>query len=197
MFLSKNPGIVFVHIYKNAGTSIRRSLLRAGIPDQTGDFGLPNHATASEIIAGIGQDEFRQRLSFAVVRNPWDWQVSLYRYVLEKPNHHQHEMIRGFGDFETYIDWRCREEVRLQKSFVTDDSGSILVDRILKFENLGEEFAKLCDELDVRVDLPHLNASRRGQWQDCYDERTFQLIKRTFAADIDMFGYGDCRLPAA
>ena len=58
MFLSKNPGIVFVHIYKNAGTSIRRSLLRAGIPDQTGDFGLPNHATASEIIAGIGQDEF-------------------------------------------------------------------------------------------------------------------------------------------
>jgi hypothetical protein len=194
MLLSEHPALVFVHVYKNAGTSIRRSLLRAGLEDQSAVRGLSSHATVAEIISVVGENEFRNHLSFAVVRNPWDWQVSLYRYVLEKPNHHQYDMIQALGSFDAYIDWRCREEVRLQKNFVTDSSGHILVDRILKFENLAHEFQSLCDELGVVAQLPHLNASKRSQWQECYNEQTFDLVRETFAADIGMFGYGDCEL---
>lgn len=194
MLFSENPRLVFIHVYKNAGTSIRRAFLKAGLQDEAATHGFASHATAGDVIRKIGAEAFNSYHSFAVVRNPWDWQVSLYRYALEKPNHHQHEMVKQMGSFEVYLDWRCREEVRLQKGFVADADGAILVNRLIRFESLAAEFNSLCRDLGITASLPHLNASTRSRWQDCYDERTFDLVKKTFAEDIALFGYGDCGL---
>lgn len=194
MLLSENPKLLFVHIYKNAGTSIRRAFLKAGVVDESKDRGLHGHATAAEIARSIGEEAFRGYRSFAVVRNPWDWQVSLYRYTLDKPNHHQHEFVKGLGSFEAYLDWRCREEVRLQKSFLIGDDGTCLVNRLLRFETLAKDFGELCAELDMDLSLPHLNASQRSPWRDCYNERLFELVSETFAEDIAWLGYKDCSL---
>jgi len=194
MLFSEDPRIIFIHMYKNAGTSVRRAFLKAGLQDDAGARGLTSHATASEVIRGIGPAAFSAYLSFVVVRNPRDWQVSLCRYALGKPNHHQHEMVKEMGSFKVYLDWRCRDEVRPQKGFVADAGGAILVNRIIRFENLADDFNAICRDLGIIASLPHLNASNRSHWQDCYDERTFALVEKTFADDIELFGYDDCRL---
>ena len=195
MLLSEKPKLLFVHIYKNAGTSIRRAFLKAGVLDESKELGLHGHATAAEIARFIGEEAFRGYLSCAVVRNPWDWQVSLYRYTLDKPNHHQHEFVKALGSFEAYLDWRCAEEVRLQKSFLIGGDGTCLVNRLLRFERLAEDFGGLCSELGMDLSLPHLNASQRSPWRDCYDDRLFELVRETFAEDIAYLGYEDCSLP--
>ena len=60
---------VFIHINKTGGSSIAKAL---NIPSV--------HRTAQEKIEEIGQKNWDRKLTFTVVRNPWDKVVSLYHY---------------------------------------------------------------------------------------------------------------------
>jgi hypothetical protein len=61
--------IVFVHINKTGGSSIETAL---GLPFQ--------HRTALELRSYLGERRWRERFSFAFVRNPWDKVASHYAY---------------------------------------------------------------------------------------------------------------------
>jgi len=135
MLISRSRKFIFVHIYKNAGTSITNALL----PFASTDFECSannllkkyniryfdplryddnyGHMTAAQLVSKISLRKFKQYFSFAIVRNPWDWQASLYTFMLKNTEHRQHELIKSLGSFDKYIEWRCREEVRLQKDF--------------------------------------------------------------------------------
>jgi len=63
---------VFIHINKTDGTSIEAALgLRL------------EHKTAQEKIHQLGLASWRNRFTFAFVRNPWDRVVSHYHYRVE------------------------------------------------------------------------------------------------------------------
>ena len=70
---------------------------------------LPTHVSAQEVIKKLGKETFDLNFSFAIVRNPSDWQVSLYHFMRKDPKHHQHELAKRFKNFENYLEWRCNE----------------------------------------------------------------------------------------
>jgi len=149
-----------------------------------------NHATAAEIISKMGQETFDAYFSFGIVRNPWDWQVSLYRFALESIVHPQRKMFAEFGSFENYIHWRCKEDVHYQKDFLFSENGEQLVDFIGKYENLEADFQKICDHIGIDVKLPKLNRSTKHKpFQAYYTPETIELVRRTFAPDVELFGY--------
>lgn len=147
------------------------------------------HAFASEIVSKMGYENYHSYFSFAFVRNPWDWQVSLYKFVLRDPNNHHHEIVKGFTDFSEYIEWRCAEEVRYQKDFIYSDSGDKLVDYIGRFEALENDFNHLCDQIGISASLPHLNISERKPYKEYYTPKTAKLVGDTYKPDIELFGY--------
>jgi hypothetical protein len=73
--------LVFVHVPRTGGWFIRRALGHHLELDPTAPK-LPAHASYDELPA-----EFRNRPAFCVVRNPWDWYVSWYHYVLAQGPH--------------------------------------------------------------------------------------------------------------
>lgn len=205
MLISKKLNLIFVHIYKNAGTSITRALLplmvnrgmwltyrlsrRIGVKLNSDPMPFSMHIKANEIIDLIGCDEYEKYFSFAIVRNPWDWQVSLYNYMLRNVSHPQYVLVKNMGTFDNYIKWRCKEEVRLQKDFVYSEDGRLLVNYVGRYENLETDFAYVCSHAGVSVSLPRLNVSNNRPYRQFYTDETVELVRNAFSSDISTFGY--------
>lgn len=208
MLISFNHRFIFVHVYKVAGSSIKAALRpyawnpratmlnrlarRLGIPGRLPfdrHLCLSDHVTAAEIKGQYSASVFEQSYKFAFVRNPWDWQVSLYHYMIQQRDHRQHDLIRSLGSFDAYIEWRVEKDLQLQKEFVTDEEGKLIVDFVGRYESLQEDFQKVCRNLGIKATLPHLNSSRRAAYSQYYSERSAERIAEAFKEDIDLFGY--------
>lgn len=213
MLISYSHRFLFVHIYKVAGTSISDSLRRytASTLDRHSPvlrflrrlgvhYLVPRHrlhkmrarrhATAREIREELSAEVFGGLYKFAFVRNPWDWQVSLYHFALQDAAHPQHQLTKAFGSFDKYIEWRVSDHYRLQKEFVVDDDDRLLVDFVGRYETLARDFAKICDRLGIdRARLPHSRSSPHRDYRTYYTPRTAALVAETFREDIELFGY--------
>jgi len=205
MLISKKNNFIFIHIYKNAGTSITNALekhctnsasiltshalQRIGITPNFGPSPYPGHITAEQLIQKIGADTFNSYFSFAVVRNPWDWQTSLYKYALKNKNHYQHELTKSFSSFQKYIEWRCSEEIRLQKDFIYSSNNKKLVSQIYRYENIQEDFKKICKRININEQLPTLNTSEKSDYKSFYNSKSKRLIEKSFHDDIELFNY--------
>lgn len=190
MLLSLRHEFIFIHIYKAAGTSVTHALrpfAREPLLKWRKVPRLPDHATAAELRDALG-DVFDRCFKFTFVRNPWDWQVSLYHYMQQTPKHPQHRIVRDMK-FDDYIRWRVTEDKHLQKEFVTDAAGKTIVDFIGRFENLDADFAKVCDTIGIKARLPHRNPSRHAGYRSYYDDVTRELVATHFREDVEMFGY--------
>jgi len=214
MLISKKYKFIFIHIYKNAGTSIasalkpyaqsdwqiatnnrwqraaNRFIKKLNFPSPFFDpHPFDSHITAAELIENLGMDYFKSFYSFAIVRNPWDWQVSMYKFMLKDASHQHHEIAKGFNNFDEYIRWRCEYDANYQKDFIYSKSNKLLVDYVGRFENLGNDFKKICDQIGVNAELPKLNVSNTDGYRQFYSEESKELVRKTFEADIDIFGY--------
>lgn len=71
-----------------------------------------------------------------------------------------------------------------------DGSSPLLVDHVLRFETLSDDFAALAARLDFPGRLPHVNASRRDLANAAaVSPSTREAIARRFARDYETFGY--------
>jgi len=150
---------------------------------------FPDHIRAVDLRAQLGPAIFNSYFSFAIVRNPWDWQVSLYQFTLKNPLHHQYELIEKLGSFDEYLRWRCDREIRLQKDFICDNEGQLLVDFVGRFEQIDRDFREVCRRIGVDVSLPKINVSNSRPYREYYTEKTTEMVRRAFEEDILEFGY--------
>ncbi len=205
MLISNKYKFVFVHIYKNAGTSITEAL--APFAANRYQFAVSNffaragyswlypqpyplHISAIDLAEKMGEARFRSYYSFAIIRNPWDWQVSLYTFALRKKRKSRHhQMIANFSGFDEYIHWRCAEDVHFQRDFVFSKDDKQSVNFIGRYENLANDFAHICAQIGISASLPMLNVSKSRPYQTYYTDETRELVRRTFAPDIELFGY--------
>jgi hypothetical protein len=137
----------------------------------------------------MGEKNFRSYFSFAFVRNPWDWQVSLYTYALKNPSHFQHDFTNKLDGFPAYLDWRCANDIHFQKDFIYSQDGKLLVNFVGKYEHLDADFREVCGRIGISASLPRLNISKEKPYQKYYTPETVELVRKTFAPDIEAFGY--------
>lgn len=182
----QNPdNFVFIHINKTGGSSIEKAL------------NLPfEHKTALEKIAEIGRQEWESRFIFSVIRNPWDKVVSHYHYRVQTNQTGLGVNTIGFKEW-VRLAYGNKDPLYYDKpkmfmpqvDWLTDGNRRILVDFICRFENLDEDFRVVCSEIGRNASLPHLKASKRGNYRDYYDSKTVEIVARWFSKDIENFGY--------
>ncbi len=204
MLINDKYNYAYVHVYKVAGQSVKLALrryhyrylpgLRTPIahlvetPQAYSFRSLEAHSTAKEMRDFVGPERWAQLYSFSFVRNPWDWQVSLYHFIQGNKFNHQRGLVSSLS-FPDYIRWRVEEDLHLQSSFIFDRHGNQLVDFVGKFENLSTDFDTVCQRIGVDCSLPHVNASKHDEYRRYYDDHTAELVAQAFKADIDAFDY--------
>lgn len=218
MIIGFRKRFLFVHIPKCAGDSIRELLLS---PGNGGAEFLRKHKTFLDAERVMGS-EIRAFTVFAVVRNPFAQVVSFYEHLrkpLRIPREEIGKQYPGTGgqllphwaselamrlDFPSYVKAIYAAPAALPErpqetwfrdllSWMVSVEGDIGVNRVLRFERLGEELAALAGELRIEGELPWRNASHepRGQrdYRDRYDATSRRIIETRFAPTLERFGY--------
>lgn len=180
---STSKKFIFIHICKTAGSSINLAL------KPYVDKRLPKgvHATISDYLKVLGPS-LAGTFTFCVVRNPYDWMVSLYEYIRGEPTHWQHQEVAPLS-FEEFVDYHIGAKGFKQSDW-THHEGQREVLFIARFENLNEDFAKISDLFDLKTSLPHVNkTAQRGAWRDYYTQELSEKVAAYLADDFAHFDY--------
>lgn len=205
------PWRIFVHIPKNAGTSVAEAL----------DMEKTWHYTALDYRRMLGYPAYAWRYSFAFVRNPWDRFLSLYRYArLDESRYHSaidpesapygkhedydllknasveecaHFLDEGRLEHDDFINhWRP------QTDWLTDENGHTIVDFVGRVEAIDDDFQRVSDRLNLPVDtLPVANSSTKSssspnavpEYRSVFTEEAYSLVAEYYREDIDRWGY--------
>ena len=204
MLMSERHNYIYVHVYKVAGQSVKLALRRyhyrylPGLrtplshvlesPQAYTFRSVEAHSTAAQLRDWLGQEKWDTLYSFSFVRNPWDWQVSLYHFIQKNKFNYQRRLVSSMS-FDDYIRWRVEEDLHLQRDFIFDRHGKQLVDFVGRYEQLDTDFATIAERIGVKAALPHVNASSHASWRSYYNDTTASLVADAFAPDIEAFGY--------
>ena len=210
MILSHIGQFAFIHVIKVAGMSIEKALLPYDVrtqitgmtPAQTAQalhaFGFPaaldlkRHTTAAELREIVGAESFARLFKFAFVRNPWDFELSLYEFNRTHPELPAYQNVIKFANFEDYMMARKREtkSTGVQLRYIADADNKVIVDFVGRFETLSRDFAQVCTKIGVQDNpLEKINATVHKPWQAYYTPALFDRVREMAAVDIAAFGY--------
>ena len=215
MVLLPRYNLLFVHIAKTGGTSVRAALTRLRWRDPyalamlicsrlshlTGHRiagKLPRHARVIAAREMLAQKYFDALFKFAFVRNPWDLQVSSFHHIQrERP-----QLMAGHEGFASFLRWKLDPErpyqyhldtsIQAQLDHLVDLDGSMLVDFVGRYERLTDDYARVGALTGIRLpSLPHRRRApeREADYRRYYDNDTAELVAHHFRRDIEAFGY--------
>lgn len=215
MLLSNRHRFLFVHVAKTGGTSIRAALqpLRWRDPyfypqmicnrlsSMTGHrigAKFPRHAKIIAAKEMLPQELFEQLFKFAIVRNPWDLQVSSYHHIRRERPH----LTAHIDSFEEFIHWKLDPErsyqfhidtsIEQQSDYLVDLHGNLLTDFIGRYENLHDDFNTICEHIGIRTPaLPHRRKAtdRDKDYRSYYSDVLAAKVAAHFQQDIELLGY--------
>lgn len=210
-FASPLPDLIrpmtFIHVPKTAGTSFVDWVVANQIPHESRGM----HATLHRV------REFWPDLgyTFGFVRNPYARLVSYFHYVGQQAEaklaamaqghvpkkridpQHAHLILQDYrqgfhywftreyhGDptalttDKTFMNWR-----QPQTYWIRD------CDRVMRVEDLDQEFGWIKSYFHVVQDLPHVNSSQHGDYRDYYNTETRSMVQQMWGEDLDRFQY--------
>lgn len=207
MPLFEEYNCLFIHIPKTAGTSIEKALglnQDYNIPDSKKIYGNLghyelDHALAEDIYKMLGPDDYHKFYKFAFVRNPYDRLVSRYYHTCK------YNDIRFLGycdSFEEFInklynkfqtinnEQHITVTQYLPQSKYIYKNGELMVDFVGRFENLNDDWAKICSKLGINKQLERHMSSSHPDYKNYYQNKSLQnKVYEMYKEDFDNFNY--------
>ena len=163
--------IVLLAVPKTGTTALETALLphaSAAILDPPGQKHVSAMGYRNRLASFFEQRGKRPMDVVAVMREPEDWLSSWFRYrgrdqLAGKPN-----STRGLSFDDFVAAWLSEAQppfaqVGSQANFLTDDQGRRAVDRIFRYDRLGDLVTFLESRLETSLELPRANVSPPGR----------------------------------
>src|SRR6266480_7687257 len=143
-----------------------------------------NHMPASLVEKRVPAKVWNNYFKFCVERNPWDKVLSHY---------HMHAAREGGSlSLDEYL---ARGRFPINYFRYTDRSGKIIVDRILRYENLLTELGKIFSQLKIPfegtlgVQAKSEYRTDRRPYQEIFNDQQRRIVEKAFAKEIELHGY--------
>lgn len=176
MTINHKKKLIFIHIPKNAGTSIIKSM---GVENLYIDKSIKEYKE-------YYQDYWNEYTKFTVVRDPIDRFISAYKFARMKENgwfsatgeeglekHHHHDLCNSM-DINEYISYLYKNPEKFnrwiipQTFIISNKDNEIEIDYYVRYENLLEDLKK------IGIDsIEKLNTSKIN------DDKLIQLTKKS------------------
>ncbi len=95
--------------------------------------------------------------------------------------------------FEFFVRHLLRHHRPDNDRFYFDRSGSLGLDFLIRYENLANDYASACERIGIPPSqLPSLKTksrSERRHYSTYYDDRTREIVAKTYRLHIEHFGY--------
>ena len=147
--------------------------------------GFYNHMPAARARPLLGRGIWDSYYKFAVERNPWDRQVSLYYWRYPDPA--TRPSFSEFIENPRYV-----RKARNWRIYTINDQ--LAVDRIARYETLDHDLAAILAEIGIeaRLTLPRLKSGTREggpAYREYYTDRTREIVAGWYEKEIGVFGY--------
>ena len=168
---------IFVHIPKNAGTSIEKYFGNGSVRIQ------PNkHADINEIKTKF-KNSYNNYKKFTIIRNPYDKMVSWYFYLKRNlgENYNVIEFNKWIKDPSKF--WHADDPIsylKHQHEWIDDTV------KIIKFENLNKELSIFFNE---KIILPITNKSNRDDYLSYYNKKSLDIVYKKYKEDFKKYNY--------
>ncbi len=144
-----------------------------------------NHMPAWLIQQRVPPRTWNTYFKFCVERNPWDKVLSHYYMTTSRAG--------GSLSLDQYL---ARGRFPINYFRYTDRSGAkIIVDRVVRYENLMNDLAEVFAQVDVRFEGT-LGVRAKSDYrtdytpyQEVFNENQRRIVERAFAREIELHGY--------
>ena len=168
---------IFIHIPKNAGTSIETYFANGSVRIQPS-----KHADIYEIKRKF-KNSYKKYKKFTVIRNPYDKMVSWYFYLKKNlgENYNVIEFNEWIKDPSKF--WHADDPVGYLKPQFEWIDDTV---EIIKFENINKELNNFFGEI---ISLPISNKSNRNHYLEYYNKESLNIIYNRYKKDFKKFNY--------
>lgn len=199
----QKDGLIFIHIPKNAGTSIYKAL----------GFEKSTHSKASEILQNNENKKlWDSHFSFAVVRHPINRFISLYNYARMEISDYHNNVNQEASLYGIHFDYHLLRNKTMDECVdllldnkLTHDAHSnhwfpqytwvyyrkkLAINKIYKLEELHVLKTDLAEKFDIFIDFQMLNTSNASSQQ--INELSLlskQKLYQYYRQDFELFNY--------
>lgn len=199
-----NKKFIYIHIWKSGGTSMKDCLFQIPGTEEIGEY----HDGISDIIEKYKSIDWSDFLKISIIRNPYDWYVSYWKYTTTLSNHWFHsyslqiEFSEKFLDNKEFKSYSFLEflnfivylksivEIKTaQVDFLTYNN-KLNIDILIKLENINDGIKKIEKKLQFNIDeFPHLNKSDRESYSTYYNEECYSIVNILCEKDFKNLDY--------
>ena len=178
--------VIFIHIPKNAGTSIETYFANESVRIQP-----RKHADIHEIKRDF-KNSYNNYKKFTIIRNPYDKMVSWYFYL--KRNLGENHNVIEFNDWiiDLFIThksvfpfkfWHANDPVSFLKNQHEWIDDTVVV---IKYENLNKEINSFFNK---KIDLPVINKSNHKHYLNYYNKYALDIVYNRYKKDFKKYNY--------
>jgi len=144
-----------------------------------------NHMPAREVKQRLSPDVWNGYFKFCVERNPWDKVLSHYNMHASREG--------GRLSLDEYLA-RGRFPVNYFR-YMDRPRRKIIVDRVVRFENLLDELGEIFDQLNIPFNGTLGVAAKSGYradrrpYQEVFNDEQRLIVEKAFAKEIELHGY--------
>ena len=142
---------------------------------------------ASHIRRRIPQNIWDSYYKFTVDRNPWDKVLSHFHFV--------RQWYKAYSENISFDEYLDTADLPYNYEIYTDKNKDLMVDRVIRYENLNEELGEVFADLGVPYEgalnvfeKSHYRKEKKN-YQESYSDNQMQSVADKFSFEIGLHGY--------